>query len=140
MKTATAPKNIDDYIAGFPQDVQGVLERVRKTIRKALPAAEETISYKIPTCKLEGHYVIYFAGWKKHYSLYPANDRVVAAFKDDLAPYEVNGKGTVRFPLSDPVPVKLIAGIAKFRAKEVAGAGNHVAGSRKVTSVPRKKR
>ena len=78
------------------------------------------ISYRIPTYKLNGRYVIYFAGWKKHYSLYPANERLVAAFKDDLAPYEVNDKGTIRFPLAKPVPVKLIASLAKFRAREVA--------------------
>jgi uncharacterized protein YdhG (YjbR/CyaY superfamily) len=64
--------------------------------------------------------VIYFAGWKQHYSLYPANRRLVAAFKKELAPYEVNDKGTIRFPLDEPVPVKLIEAIAKFRAKEVA--------------------
>ena len=64
--------------------------------------------------------MIYFAGWKQHYSLYPANERLVAAFKDDLAPYEVNDKGTIRFPLDKPVPVKLIASLAKFRAREVA--------------------
>jgi uncharacterized protein YdhG (YjbR/CyaY superfamily) len=121
MKTdRTLPRNIDEYIAGFPRSIQRVLERVRATIRKALPKAEEAISYRIPTYKLHGRYVIYFAGWKQHYSLYPANDGLVTAFKDELAPYEVNGKGTVRFPLTEPVPVKLIAGIAKFRAKEVA--------------------
>jgi uncharacterized protein YdhG (YjbR/CyaY superfamily) len=121
MKTdRTRPRNIDEYIAGFPRPVQGVLERVRAAIRKAVPKADEAISYRIPTYKLHGRYVIYFAGWKQHYSLYPANDRLVAAFTDELAPYEVNGKGTVRFPLSKPVPVKLIAAIAKFRAQEVA--------------------
>ena len=78
------------------------------------------ISYKIPAYKLHGRAVLYFAGWKQHYSLYPSTDDLVAAFKDELAPYEVNNKGTIRFPLSEPVPVKLIAGIAKFRAKEVA--------------------
>jgi uncharacterized protein YdhG (YjbR/CyaY superfamily) len=114
------PRNIDEYIAGFPPAVQGVLKRVRSTIRKALPAADEVISYRIPTYKLHGRYVLYFAGWKQHYSLYPSTDRLVAAFRDDLAPYEVNNKGTIRFPLSEPVPVKLIEGIAKFRAKEVA--------------------
>ena len=67
--------------------------------------------------------MLYFAGWKKHYSLYPSTDRLVKAFKDELAPYEVNNKGTIRFPLSEPVPVKLIAGIAKFRAKEAAARG-----------------
>jgi len=102
--------------------VQGVLELVRSTIRRALPDAEETISYKIPAYKLQGGTVLYFAGWKKHYSLYPVTGRIVAALKDDLIPYEVNNKGTVRFSLSQPVPVKLIERIAKFRAKEVAGS------------------
>jgi uncharacterized protein YdhG (YjbR/CyaY superfamily) len=110
---------VDDYIASQPEAVQRVLARVRSAIRKAVPGAEEMISYKIPTYKLHGRPVIYFAGWKQHYSLYPSTDRVLAAFKDDLAPYEVN-KGTIRFPLSAPVPVKLIEGIAKVRAKEVA--------------------
>lgn len=121
MKTdRTLPRNIDEYIAGFPPTVQGSLKRVRTAIRTALPKAEEAISYRIPTYKLQGRYVIYFAGWKEHYSLYPANGRLVAAFKNELAPYEVNGKGTVRFPLSEPVPVRLIAAMAKFRAMEVA--------------------
>ena len=121
-KDRTAPRNTDEYIAGFPPAVQPVLERVRNTIRKAVPGAEETISYSIPTFKLHGRYVLYFAGWQRHYSLYPSTDRLIAAFQDELAPYEVSGKGTIRFPLSEPVPVKLIQAIAKFRAKEVAGS------------------
>jgi uncharacterized protein YdhG (YjbR/CyaY superfamily) len=121
MRTAeTPPKTIDEYIAAFPLPVQGVLKRVRSTIRKAIPGAEEVISYNIPTYKLHGRAVLYFAGWKQHYSLYPSTDHLLAAFKDDLAPYEVSGKGTIRFPLSEPVPAKLIEGIAKFRAREVA--------------------
>ncbi len=111
--------SVDEYIASQPQAVQGVLMRVRSAIRKAVPGAEEVISYKIPAYKLDGDPVLYFAGWKQHYSLYPATGHVVAAFKDDLAPYEVS-KGTIRFPLSQPVPVRLIERIAKFRAKEVA--------------------
>jgi uncharacterized protein YdhG (YjbR/CyaY superfamily) len=117
--TKTDFKSVDEYIASQPEAVQGVLERVRSTIRKAVPAAEEMISYNIPGYKLHGDPVLYFAGWKQHYSLYPATNQVVAAFKDDLAPYEL-GKGTIRFPLSKPVPVKLIGRIAKFRAEEVA--------------------
>ena len=113
-------KSVDEYIASQPEAVQGVLQRVRGIIRKAVPGAEESISYQIPTYKLRGERVIYFAGWKQHYSLYPSTDHVVAAFKDDLAKYEVS-KGTIRFPLSLPVPVKLIERIAKFRAKEAAG-------------------
>ena len=100
-------KSVDEYIASQPEAVQGILERVRSIIRKAVPGAEEVISYKIPTYKLLSGPVLYFAGWRRHYSLYPANDRLVAAFKDDLAPYKVN-KGTIRFPLSEPVPSKLI--------------------------------
>jgi len=110
-------QSVDEYIATHPPDVQAILQRVRSTIHKAVPKAEEAISYQIPTFKLHGSYVVYFAGWKQHYSLYPASRPLVAAFKDDLAPYEVN-KGTIRFPLSQAVPVKLIAGIAKFLAKE----------------------
>ncbi len=121
MKTR-GPTNVSGYIAGFPRPVQAVLKQVRSTIRKAIPEAEETISYQIPTYKLDGRYVLYFAGWKEHYSLYPSGARLVAAFKTALAPYEVNDKGTIRFPLGEPVPVKLIAGIAKFRAKEARGA------------------
>ena len=115
--------SVDEYIASQPEVVQGVLERVRRTIRKAVPGAEETITYRIPTYKLNGRAVIYFAGWRQHYSLYPSSADVVAAFKGEVAKYEVN-KGTIRFPLSQPVPVRLIERIAKFRAKEAAeGAG-----------------
>ncbi|MDQ6664271.1 MAG: DUF1801 domain-containing protein [Acidobacteriota bacterium] len=100
--------------------MQGVLELVRSTIVRALPGAEEAISYQIPAYKLRGETVIYFAGWKRHYSLYPISAHLVDAFKDDLAPYELNDRGTLRFPLAQPVPVKLIARIVKLRAKEAA--------------------
>ena len=112
-------KSVDEYIGRHREEVQAILQRVRSTIRKAVPGAEEVISYQIPTYRLHGGYVVYFAGWKEHYSLYPASGHLVAAFKDDLAPYEVS-KGTIRFPLSQPVPVKLIERIAKFLAKEAA--------------------
>ena len=110
-------KSVDEYIATHPEDVQAILQRVRRTIRKAVPDATEVISYQIPTYKLQGRAVLFFAGWKQHYSLYPATERLIEAFEADLAPYEVS-KGTIRFPLSQPVPVKLIERIAKFRAKE----------------------
>jgi uncharacterized protein YdhG (YjbR/CyaY superfamily) len=113
-------KSVDDYIASQPKEVRGLLERVRATIAKAVPGAEEQISYGIPAFKLHRRPVLYFAGWKQHYSLYPSTTPLVAAFKKELAPYEVNNKGTIRFPLSKPVPVKLIAALARFRAKEVA--------------------
>jgi uncharacterized protein YdhG (YjbR/CyaY superfamily) len=112
-------KTVDDYIASQPEAAQPALTQVRDAIRKALPSAEEVISYNIPTYKLNGAMVIYFAGWKQHYSLYPAGARLLAAFQKDLAPYEIN-KSTIRFPLSQPVPVKLIQRIAKFRIAEAA--------------------
>ena len=112
-------KSVDEYIASQPAAVQGILGHVRSAIREALPGAEEVISYQIPAYKLRGGRVLFFAGWKQHYSLYPAGERLVAAFRDELASYEVS-KGTIRFPLSQPVPVKLIGRIAKFRVKEVA--------------------
>src|ERR1017187_4597159 len=114
--------SVDEYIASQPEASRAILARVRSTIRKAVPRAEEAISYKIPAYKLDGRAVLYFAGWKRHYSLYPATGRILAAFQDELAPYEVN-KGTIRFPLAEPVPVKLIARIAKFRAQEAVGDG-----------------
>jgi uncharacterized protein YdhG (YjbR/CyaY superfamily) len=112
-------RSVDDYIAPQPEAAQAVLERVRSIIRKALPAAEEAISYQIPAYKLRGQAVVYFAGWKQHYSLYPATAPLVKAFKAELAPYELS-KGTIRFPLGETVPAKLIERIAKFRAREVA--------------------
>ena len=113
-------KSVDEYLATQPKPVRAALERVRSAIRKAVPGGEEAISYQIPAYKKDGSVVIYFAGWKEHYSLYPSSKRLEAAFKQELAPYEVSGKGTIRFPVSQPVPVKLIAAIAKFRAKEAA--------------------
>ena len=111
-------KSVDEYIASQPENVRSILERVRSIIRKALPKAEEVISYQIPGYKLHGRAVVYFARWKKHYSLYPVSAQMVAAFETEFAPYELS-KGTIRFPFSQPVPVKLIGQIAKFRAKEV---------------------
>ncbi|HET6899384.1 MAG TPA: DUF1801 domain-containing protein [Vicinamibacteria bacterium] len=126
-------RSIDEYIATFPPDVQAILQRVRTAIQKAVPRAEEAISYQIPTFKLHGSYVVYFAGWKQHYSLYPASSRLVAALEEELAPYEVN-KGTIRFPLSTAVPVRLIGRIAKFMAKDAE------ARARAKAARPRKKR
>jgi uncharacterized protein YdhG (YjbR/CyaY superfamily) len=111
--------NVDDYIDSQPDGSRGLLDQVRKAIRKAMPRAEEAISYNIPAYKLDGGVVIYFAGWKKHYSLYPVNEELVAAFREELATYEID-KGTIRFPLTEPVPVKLIERIAKFRARQTA--------------------
>jgi uncharacterized protein YdhG (YjbR/CyaY superfamily) len=113
------PGSVSEYIAAQPEAVQEILGRVRSTIRKAVPEAQEVISYKMPTYTLYGDRLLYFAVWKQHYSIYAATEQVVAAFRDELASYKID-KGTIRFPLSGPVPVKLIGRIAKFRAKEIA--------------------
>jgi uncharacterized protein YdhG (YjbR/CyaY superfamily) len=123
-------KSVDEYIAAQPEAVQPVLERVRGIIRKAVPGAEEAISYQIPTFKLHGTYVVYLAGAKRHYSLYPTTDGLLEALGDELAPH-LAGKGTMRFPLSKPVPAKLIERIVKVRAKEVAEAAKRKAAGRK---------
>jgi uncharacterized protein YdhG (YjbR/CyaY superfamily) len=116
MKTKpTAPKNIDEYIAGFPKDVQEILEKIRMTIRKAAPEAEETISYQMPTFTLNGHDLVYFAAFKKHIGFYPAPIGI-AEFKKELSVYGA-GKGTMKFPLNEPMPFDLITKIVKFRVK-----------------------
>ena len=117
MKTnQTAPTDITEYIASFPNDIQEKLEKIRMTIRKTAPDAEETISYHIPTFTLKGKYLVYFAAYKKHIALYPA-PRGNEAFKKELSAYK-GGKGTVQFPLDKPMPLSLITKIVKFRAKE----------------------
>src|SRR5262245_55859855 len=113
---------VDDYIAAQPVASRRVLTRVRRSIRAAVPDADEAISYGIPAYKLNGRPVVYFAGWRRHYSLYPCTAVLVAALGKALAPYEI-AKGTIRFPLSEPVPVKLIEEIARRRAGDAAGRG-----------------
>jgi uncharacterized protein YdhG (YjbR/CyaY superfamily) len=112
-------QSVDDYIDAQAPAVRPVLERVRRAIGKAVPDAEECISYSIPAFRFQGRILLYFAGWKEHYSIYPASDAMLAAFEGELEEYRVS-KGTLRFPLDQPVPVKLIARIAKFRAQEMA--------------------
>jgi uncharacterized protein YdhG (YjbR/CyaY superfamily) len=126
----TSFTSVDHYMAAQPEAVQGVLERVRRIIRKAVPGAEEAISYQIPAYRLHGRPVIYFAGWKEHYSIYPLTRAVAAAFTDKLTKYAVS-KGTIRFPLDEPIPARLIAGIAKVRAKEVAEQAKPTAAARR---------
>jgi uncharacterized protein YdhG (YjbR/CyaY superfamily) len=117
----TAVKSVDDYIASQPEAAQRVLTRVRSIIRKAVPGGDEVISYQIPAYRWNGRILMFFAGWKEHFSLYPLNARIAKALKKDLARYETS-KGTIKIPLSDPVPAKLIEGFATMRAEEVAAA------------------
>jgi uncharacterized protein YdhG (YjbR/CyaY superfamily) len=116
--------SVDGYIAARSAPVRRVLGRVRRAIRAAVPGVEERISYGIPAYALKGRTFLYFAAWKRHYSLYPAGKRLVAAFAHALTPYDVKGS-TIRFPLSEPVPSALIARLARFRAKEIAGRASN---------------
>ncbi|MGE0116066.1 MAG: iron chaperone [Steroidobacteraceae bacterium] len=115
MAKLNPPTTIDAYIAGFPSEVQAILEQVRQTIRKAAPAAEQAIKYGIPTFVLAGN-LVHFGGFKKHVGFYPGASGI-AAFKAELAVY-AGAKGSVQFPFGKPIPLKLIAKIVKFRVKE----------------------
>jgi len=109
------PKNIDEYIAGFPHHVQEILRKIRVTIKRAAPDAEEAIRYQMPTFRLEGN-LVHFAAFKKHVGLYPTPSGT-ERFREELSSYET-GKGSIRFPLDQPIPYDLIAKIARFRVKE----------------------
>jgi uncharacterized protein YdhG (YjbR/CyaY superfamily) len=113
--TQAAPQNIDEYIAGFPPDVQAILQKIRMTIRTAAPKAEETMKYQMPTFTLKGN-LVYFAVHKKHIGLYPAptGDE---KFSKELSVYK-GAKSSVRFSLDEPIPFGLISKIVKFRVKE----------------------
>ena len=108
-------KTIDEYIKTFPDDVQSILEKMRQTIRKAAPEAEEAISYQIPTFKLNGN-LVHFAAFKNHIGFYPTSTGV-EAFKKELSPYE-GAKGSVQFPIEKPIPYDLVKRIVMFRRKE----------------------
>ena len=111
-----APQDLDEYIAGFPDPVAEILEKIRITIRKAAPAAEETISYRIPAFTLKGH-LVYFAAFKNHIGFYPPVTGGDEKFKNEKSRYE-GPKGNLRFPLDKPIPYSLITKIVKLRMKE----------------------
>jgi uncharacterized protein YdhG (YjbR/CyaY superfamily) len=111
----STPGSIDDYIAGFPSDTQALLEEVRKTIRRAAPRAEEKISYQIPTFALYGN-LVHFAAFKNHIGFYPGAAGM-KAFEQELARYKT-GKGSVQFPLEQPIPHALLTRIVKFRVQQ----------------------
>jgi uncharacterized protein YdhG (YjbR/CyaY superfamily) len=108
-------KTIDEYIATFPVNVQIILEEMRQAIRGAAPKAEEDISYQMPSFKLNG-ILVWFAAFKNHIGFFPKTS-AIEAFKEELCDYEVT-KGTIRFPLSKPIPFDIIKKIVKYRVKE----------------------
>jgi uncharacterized protein YdhG (YjbR/CyaY superfamily) len=113
---STSPTTIDEYIASFPADVQAILQKIRATIQKAAPGAEEKINYGVPTFTLNGRNLVHFGAAKKHIGFYPT-PTAIEAFKDELSAYE-GAKGSVQFPLDKPVPVQLITKMVKFNVKE----------------------
>ena len=110
------PKTVTAYIARFPHAVQTRLRKIRATVRRAAPGAQERISYGIPSLWLHGP-LIYFAGYKAHLSIYPMSATVRQRFKEELSGY-LSGKATAKFPLGKPIPYILIGRIVKFRVKE----------------------
>lgn len=107
--------NIDDYIATFPEDIQGLLQQMRQTIQSAAPSATEKISYQMPTFAQQGN-LVHFAAWKKHIGFYPVSSGI-EAFADELSAYDFS-KGPVRFPLDQPLPLDLVRRIVEFRVAE----------------------
>ena len=110
-----APLDIDEYIAGFPTEIQQILEKIRATIRRAAPDAQETIKYGMPTFILEGN-MVHFAAFKKHIGLFPPT-KGDEEFKKKASPYE-GPKGNLRFPLDAPIPYALIGKVVKLRVRE----------------------
>jgi len=108
-------KNIDEYVATFPKNVQSILEELRQAIRDSAPNAEEAISYQIPTFKLKGN-LVHFGAFKNHIGFYPRIS-AIEAFREELSDYEVT-KGTIKFPLNKPIPLDLVKKIVRFRVKE----------------------
>ena len=117
MASNQAPASVDEYLAGFPPETRAVLEELRALVRETAPEATEGISYAIPTFFVDGHYLVYFAGWKKHVALYPLTPAVEKALGEELAPYR-KGKGTLQFPLSKPLPTDLVRRIVEIRRGE----------------------
>ncbi len=116
MKSAqTPPTNIDKYIAGFPKDIQAILQKIRKIVKKAAPGAQEKIGYQMPTFTLNGN-LVHFAAFKKHIGFYPTPSGT-EKFKKEISVYKA-AKGSIQFPLDQPIPYKLITKIVEFRVKE----------------------
>ncbi len=119
MANRSTANSIDEYLAGFSPETRKVLEEVRALIKAAAPDATETISYAMPTFDLNGHHLVHFAGYPNHIGFYPVPSGV-EAFKEELKPYK-SGKGSVQFPLGQPIPADLIRRIVEFRLRENTG-------------------
>ena len=115
-------ETVDEYIGTFPKNVQDILQKLRQTIRKAAPEANEKISYQIPTFAFHGN-LVHFAAFKNHIGFYPIPSGILA-FKKELTPFK-KGKGSVQFPIDQPLPLELITKIVKYRVKENEKINNY---------------
>jgi uncharacterized protein YdhG (YjbR/CyaY superfamily) len=114
----TAPPSVDAYVAGLPDERRAVVEELRRTIRAAAPDAIESIAYEMPAFRANGRFLVSYAAFKNHYSLFPASDVVVKALGDELRPY-LAGKGTIRFPANKAIPSALVTKVVKIRVAEL---------------------
>jgi len=113
-------ESVDAYMASLPEDRRGPMEELRRTIRAAAPDATEVIAYNMPALRLEGRFLVSYEAFKRHYSLFPWTDAMLEELGEALRPYAV-GKGTIRFPADEPIPVDLVTRIVEIRHREVAG-------------------
>jgi uncharacterized protein YdhG (YjbR/CyaY superfamily) len=121
MPTKKSPQTINAYIGNHPTQIQRLLQEMRQAVRDAIPEAGEAISYGIPTFKLRGKNLVHFAAFKNHIGFYPTSSGI-SAFKKQLSKYKTS-KGTVQFPLDEPIPYDLVIKITRFRVSEVSGKG-----------------
>ena len=119
-KDETTAEDVDRYLAGIPEGARKTLEKLRKDIRAAAPRATEHISYEMPTFKMDGRFLVSYAAWKKHCSLYPVSASSLAALGEDRGKYDVNEKGTLRFPPDKPLPAALVRKVVRARLAEGA--------------------
>ena len=110
--------DVDAYMAGLPDDRRAVMEQIRSTVQAAAPDAIEAIAYNMPAFRLNGRFLVSYEAFKRHYSLFPWSDDMLAELGDDLQPYAV-GKGTIRFPANEPLPLGLVTRIIEIRRREV---------------------
>jgi uncharacterized protein YdhG (YjbR/CyaY superfamily) len=121
---AAAPKSVDDYLAALPEDQRAALEKLRSTIRSTMPEATEHLSYQMPAFKSDGRFVVWYAAFKDHYSLYPASEGVQASLGKELERY-FSGKGTIRFEYGEPLPSAFVKKVVRTRLQENERGGSY---------------